>query len=229
MKILIIDDEPQIRVAVKTGLERSNYTTILASNGDDGINLAASQNPDLIILDIAMPGKDGFAVTKELITWCKAPILILSVRYDENDKIKALDLGADDYLVKPFGIGELLARIRALLRRNSNETNISSVMRFKNLTIEKTTRTVKLDDELIHLTPIEYDLLVYMANHHGKVLTHSQLLTKVWGSEFSNESHTLRVHIANLRTKIETNPDKPEFIKTETRVGYRFMSLVNND
>ncbi len=229
MKILIIDDEPQIRVAVKTGLERSNYTTILASNGDDGINLAASQNPDLIILDIAMPGKDGFAVTKELRTWCKAPILILSVRDDENDKIKALDLGADDYLVKPFGIGELLARIRALLRRNSNETNISSVMRFKNLTIEKTTRTVKLDDELIHLTPIEYDLLVYMANHHGKVLTHSQLLTKVWGSEFSNESHTLRVHIANLRTKIETNPDKPEFIKTETRVGYRFMSLVNND
>ena len=229
MKILIIDDEPQIRVAVKTGLERSNYTTILASNGDDGINLAASQNPDLIILDIAMPGKDGFAVTKELRTWCKAPIIILSVRDDENDKIKALDLGADDYLVKPFGIGELLARIRALLRRNSNETNISSVMRFKNLTIEKTTRTVKLDDELIHLTPIEYDLLVYMANHHGKVLTHSQLLTKVWGSEFSNESHTLRVHIANLRTKIETNPDKPEFIKTETRVGYRFMSLVNND
>ncbi len=229
MKILIIDDEPQIRVAVKTGLERSNYTTILASNGDDGINLAASQNPDLIILDIAMPGKDGFAVTKELRTWCKAPIIILSVRDDENDKIKALDLGADDYLVKPFGIGELLARIRALLRRNSNETNVSSVMRFKNLTIEKTTRTVKLDDELIHLTPIEYDLLVYMANHHGKVLTHSQLLTKVWGAEFSHESHTLRVHIANLRTKIESNPDKPEFIKTETRVGYRFMSLVGND
>ena len=230
MKILIIDDEPQIRIAVKAGLERNNYETILASSGTEGLNLAATYLPDIIILDIAMPGKDGFAVTRELRTWSKIPIIILSVRDDERDKIKALDLGADDYLVKPFGIGELLARIRAVLRRNLNDTNLTTaVIKYKNLSIDKANRLVKINDTIIHLTPKEYDLLNYMAVNQGKVLTHTQLLTKIWGAEFANDSHTLRVHIANLRNKIEANPQRPEFIKTETRVGYRFMNLDTID
>ncbi len=227
MKILIIDDEPQIRIAVKAGLERNNYETILASSGTEGLNLAATYLPDIIILDIAMPGKDGFEITRELRTWSKIPIIILSVRDDERDKIKALDLGADDYLVKPFGIGELLARIRAVLRRNLNDANITtSIFKYKNLSIDKANRLVKINDTIIHLTPKEYDLLNYMATNQGKVLTHTQLLTKIWGAEFANDSHTLRVHIANLRNKIEDNPQRPEFIKTETRVGYRFMNML---
>jgi two-component system KDP operon response regulator KdpE len=223
MKVLVIDDEPQIRRALRAGLERSNYEVLLASSGEEGLDLAALHSPDLVILDLAMPGTNGFDVCKQLRSWTKTPIIILSVREGEDDKIKALDIGADDYLTKPFGVGELLARMRAVLRRAaSDEENEETSFTCAQLHIDFVHRIVKVGDKEIHLTPKEYDLLRYMALNANRVLTHRQLLTKVWGAEYADDTHTLRVHIANLRNKIEEHPERPVFIHTETRVGYRF-------
>jgi|LakMenEpi03Aug12_release.lakeMendotaPanAssembly.Ray.scaffolds.fasta_scaffold236349_1 two-component system KDP operon response regulator KdpE len=225
MKILVIDDEPQIRRALRVGLEQNNYQVFLAASGEEGLDLAASRLPDLIILDLAMPGKNGFDVCKELREWTKTPIIILSVRDREEDKIKALDLGADDYLTKPFGIGELLARARAVLRRQApDDEQEQSTFTCANLKVDFAHRRVYLANEEIHLTPKEYDLLRYMTTNADRVLTHRQLLSKVWGPEYENDSHTLRVHIANLRNKIEAHPERPFYIHTETRVGYRFRT-----
>jgi two-component system KDP operon response regulator KdpE len=225
MKILVIDDEPQIRRALRVGLEQNNYQVFLAAAGEEGLDLAASRLPDLIILDLAMPGKNGFDVCKELREWTKTPIIILSVRDREEDKIKALDLGADDYLTKPFGIGELLARARAVLRRQApDDEQEQSTFTCANLKVDFAHRRVYLANEEIHLTPKEYDLLRYMTTNADRVLTHRQLLSKVWGPEYENDSHTLRVHIANLRNKIEAHPERPFYIHTETRVGYRFRT-----
>lgn len=225
MKILVIDDEPQIRRALRVGLEQNNYQVFLAASGEEGLDLAASRMPDLIILDLAMPGKSGFDVCKELREWTKTPVIVLSVRDREEDKIKALDMGADDYLTKPFGIGELLARARAVMRRqSSDDQQEQSTFAFANLKVDFAHRRVYLSNEEIHLTPKEYDLLRYMTTNADRVLTHRQLLSKVWGPEYENDSHTLRVHIANLRNKIEEHPERPYFIHTETRVGYRFRT-----
>ncbi len=225
MKILVIDDEPQIRRALRVGLEQNNYQVFLAANGEEGLDLAASRMPDLIILDLAMPGKSGFDVCKELREWTKTPIIVLSVRDREEDKIKALDLGADDYLTKPFGIGELLARARAVLRRQApDEEQEQSTFTCANLKVDFAHRRVFIANEEVHLTPKEYDLLRYMTTNADRVLTHRQLLSKVWGPEYENDSHTLRVHIANLRNKIEEHPERPYYIHTETRVGYRFRT-----
>jgi two-component system KDP operon response regulator KdpE len=199
----------------------------MAANGDEGLDLAASKAPDLIVLDIAMPGKSGFDVCQELREWSKTPIIILSVRDNEEDKIKALDLGADDFLTKPFGIRELLARMRAVLRRSSaDEDKQESHFVCENLSVDFAHRTVTLNGQEIHLTPKEYDLLSYLVNSRDRVLTHRQLLSKIWGPEYENDSHTLRVHIANLRNKIEEHPERPGFIHTETRIGYRFRSVL---
>jgi two-component system KDP operon response regulator KdpE len=226
MKVLVIDDEPQIRRALKAGLERNNHEVNLAASGEEGLDLAAMQSPDVVILDLAMPGTDGFQVCKQLREWSKVPIIVLSVRDSEEDKIRALDTGADDYLTKPFGIGELLARVRAVVRRATSEqgSEETTVFSCDGLVIDFPRRVVTLDGREVHLTPKEYELLRYMSTNLGRVLTHKQLLTKVWGPEFSDDYHTLRVHVANLRNKIERQPERPHFIHTETRVGYRFQT-----
>ena len=230
MKVLVIDDEPQIRRALRVGLEQNDYSVMLAATGEEGLDLAASRTPDLIILDLAMPGMTGFDVCRELRTWTKTPIIVLSVRDTEEDKIMALDLGADDFLTKPFGIRELMARIRAVLRRTSKDKDTeATTFTCHDLFVDFVHRRVTKASQEIHLTPKEYDLLKYMAANADRVLTHRQLLSKVWGPEYEHDSHTLRVHIANLRNKIEDQPERPKFIHTETRVGYRFKVELNED
>ncbi len=223
MKVLVIDDEPQIRRALRAGLEHNGYEVMLAANGEEGLDLAALKIPDLLILDLALPGTDGFTVLKQLREWANIPVIVLTVREGEEEKIKALDLGADDYLIKPFGLGELLARMRAVMRRaNTEEKEAESTFEYQGLFVDMAKRLVSIDEIEVHLTPKEYDLLKYMILQPNRVLTHRQLLTKVWGPEYSEDHHTLRVHIANLRNKIETHPERPRLIHTEMRIGYRF-------
>lgn len=227
-KVLVIDDEPQIRRALRAGLERAGYNVALAESGEQGLDSAATTPPDLVILDLAMPGIDGFSVCEELRRWTKAPIIVLSVRDDEDDKIRALDLGADDYLTKPFGIGELMARVRANLRRASADADPNeSQFKSGTLEIDFAHRQVFVNGAEVHLTPTEYDLLNCLVLHRNKVLTHRQLRAKVWGPEYADDPHVLRVHIANLRNKVEVDPTRPKFIQTETRIGYRFR--VDNE
>ena len=219
MKILIIDDEPQIRIAVKAGLERNNYETILASSGTEGLNLAATYLPDIIILDIAMPGKDGFAVTRELRTWSKIPIIILSVRDDERDKIKALDLGADDYLVKPFSFEELYARVRALLRRPKN--TVGTVIKLADLTLDPISFNVTRNNHPIELTSKEFTLLEYMMHHPNQVLTKDMIINHVWNEESNILVNTIEVYIGYLRNKIDRPfPKLPNLIQTKRGFGY---------
>ena len=225
MKVLVIDDEPQIRRALRIGLERNDYTVTVAATGEEGLDLAALSPPDLVILDLALPGIQGLEVCRQLREWSKAPIVVLSVREDQSDKIAALDLGADDYLTKPFSLDELLARMRAVLRRARTEGEPESpLFTAGDLTIDYVRRRVALQDKEIHLTPTEYELLKFMAQHADRVLTHRHLLTKIWGSEYADDTHTLRVHIANLRDKIEPSPARPRFLHTEPRIGYRFRA-----
>jgi two-component system KDP operon response regulator KdpE len=225
MKALVIDDDPQIRRALRAGLERNGYTVALAASGEEGLDVAAEQAPEVVILDLAMPGLDGLEVCRQLREWTSVPIVVLSVREGEKDKIAALDLGADDYLTKPFSLEELLARLRAVLRRaGSAEEPEAPSFSAGDLQIDFTRRTVTLAGNEVHLTPIEYDLLRYMALHPDRVLTHRQLLTKVWGAAYAEDTHTLRVHIANLRHKIEPDPARPRLLHTEPRIGYRFRT-----
>jgi two-component system, OmpR family, KDP operon response regulator KdpE len=223
VRALIIDDEPQIRRALRAGLERNGYTVLLAASGEEGLDMAALHPSDIVILDLAMPGIDGLEVCRQLRGWTQVPIVVLSVREGEADKIAALDLGADDYLTKPFSLEELLARMRAVLRRASAAPE-PDAPQFSagELRIDFAHRRVTLADEELHLTPTEYELLRYMALNPDRVLTHRQLLTKVWGPEYAEDTHTLRVHIANLRNKIEPDPTRPQLLHTEPRVGYRF-------
>ncbi len=224
LRVVVIDDEPQIRRALRTGLERFSFKVTLCESGDRGLDEISVAVPDAVILDLAMQGIDGMEVCRQLREWSNVPIIVLSVRDSEDDKIKALELGADDYLTKPFGIRELVARLRAVLRRTSNEQTSESTFFCGGLLIDYTKRMVTRDGNHVRLTPKEYDLLRYMVANVDRVLTHSQLLSKVWGSEFCDDHHTLRVHIANLRNKIERQADRPQFIHTETRIGYRFQS-----
>lgn len=222
MKVLVIDDEPQIRRALRVFLEQNHHEVHLAASGEEGLDQAALTLPELVILDLAMPGLNGYEVCKQLRTWSKAPIIILSVRDQEEDKIKALDMGADDFLTKPFGMGELLARMRAVHRRAGSEDIGESDFNVDELHIDFSRRIVTLAGQEIHLTPKEYEMLRYMSMNVNRVLTHRQILTKVWGPEYADDTHTLRVHIANLRNKIEQTPERPKFIHTEPRIGYRF-------
>jgi two-component system KDP operon response regulator KdpE len=223
MKVLVIDDEPQIRRALRVYLEHNHHEVRLAASGEEGLDQAAVNAPELVILDLAMPGLSGYEVCRQLRAWCKAPIIVLSVRDQEEDKIKALDLGADDYLTKPFGMGELMARIRAVCRRSGTEEPEPSFDCDK-LHIDFVHRIVTVAGNEVHLTPKEFDLLKYMSTNINRVLTHRQLLTKVWGPEYADDTHSLRVHIANLRNKIEQSPERPQFIHTEPRIGYRFRA-----
>ena len=226
MKVLVIDDEPQIRRALKMGLERNEYVVSLASSGEEGLDKMATEQFELVVLDLAMPGLDGFEVCRQIRSWSQVPIVVLSVRDSEEDKIKALDCGADDYLTKPFGVGELLARIRAVVRRTKGaEANLlTPIFTEGNLVVDFDKRIITVSGDIVHLTPKEYDLLHMLITNANRVLTHRQLLTKIWGIEYAEDHHSLRVHIANLRNKVEVDPTRPKLIQTETRIGYRFVS-----
>lgn len=221
--VLIIDDETQIRKLLQITFESNEYKVMLASNATEGSVMAANHPPDLIILDIGLPDKNGHDVLKDLREWFTAPVIILSVQNSEDDIIRALDNGANDYLVKPFRTGELLARVRSALRLASAD-EMAPVLQFDALQIDLLSRTVRKGNEIIKLTATEYTLLVLFAKNEGKVLTHHYLLKEVWGPGFINQSQYLRVFIAQLRKKIEDNPNRPQHIVTESGVGYRFMS-----
>ncbi|WP_437193290.1 response regulator [Planctomicrobium sp. SH527] len=222
--ILIIEDEQPIRRFLRASLSSEGYLVTEADSGQDGLKKAISQPPDLVILDLGLPDLDGQEVLERLREWCTAPIIILSARDQESQKILALDHGADDYLTKPFGVGELLARIRTALRhvhRNSKESTIITV---GDLRVDLTSRLVFRNDNEVHLTPLEYKLLVTMLKHQGKVLTHRFLLREVWGPQDSHENHYLRVFFNSLRKKLEHDSARPRYILTEQGVGYRFAS-----
>lgn len=221
-RVLIIDDENQIRRMLKVALSAHGYETAVASSGQDGLNQAAVFHADLIILDLGLPDMDGLEVLKQLREWTQAPVIILSVREMENDKILALDSGADDYVAKPFNIGELLARMRVAIR-HAAKTEDEPILKFGELTVDLARRQVILDGKEIKLTPTEYDILKNLVIHAGKVLTHRQLLKAIWGVDYQEQAHYLRVYIGQLRKKIEPDLTRPKYIITEPGVGYRFL------
>jgi len=222
--ILIIDDELQMRRLLEITLESNGYNIIEAVNGKEGINLAASHQPSLIILDLGLPDGSGHLVLKQLREWFTNPIIILSVQSSEEDIVTALDNGANDFLVKPFRTGELLARIRSALRSIDNSEENDSVFTAGELQIDFVARTVKKKDELIKLTVTEYKLISLFVQQAGKVLTHQYLLREIWGPGYINQSQYLRVFVAQLRKKIEDDPNRPVLIITEPGVGYRFTA-----
>jgi two-component system, OmpR family, KDP operon response regulator KdpE len=222
-EILVIDDEAAIRKLLEITLQNNDYTVREAACAKEGLCAAATHPPDLVLLDLGLPDESGHAVLKNLREWYNNPIIILSVNNDEENIVQALDNGANDYLTKPYRTGELLARIRTALRNTSTIEN-TTVLTFNELEIDFASRTVKKSNEAIKLTAIEYSLLALFAKHEGKVLTHQYLLKQIWGLQFSNETQYLRVYIAQLRKKIENDPNKPRFLITESGVGYRFVA-----
>jgi two-component system KDP operon response regulator KdpE len=221
--ILIIDDESQIRKLLSITLQSNGYHILETETAKEGMTIAASKPPDLILLDLGLPDLSGHEVLKHLREWYSNPIIILSVQDNEEDIVSALDHGANDYLIKPFRTGELLARIRSALRKASLDEN-SPVIECGDLVIDFGARVVKKENRIVKLTVTEYALLALMAKGEGKVLTHQFLLNEVWGPTYKNESQYLRVFVAQLRKKIETDPNRPVHIITEPGVGYRFMS-----
>ncbi len=222
-RVLVVDDEPAIRRFLHGLLPAHGYSVFEAPNGQAALERAVADRPDVIILDLGLPDLDGVQVTRLLREWSRIPIIILSVRGQEQDKVSALDAGADDYLVKPFGSQELLARLRAALRRSAQSSS-EPVIASGGLEIDLTRRRVTVDSSEVQLTPTEYDLLRVLALNAGKVLTHHQLLREVWGVGYDQEMHMLRVNISNLRRKLEPDPARPRFILTEPGVGYRLRT-----
>jgi len=220
--ILVIDDEVQIRKLLTITLQSNNYKVFEASTGKEGLNLVSNHPPDLILLDLGLPDENGHEILKHLREWYSNPIIIISVQSSEEDIVKALDNGANDYLIKPFRTGELLARIRSALRKAGSEPNVSTV-NFRDLAIDFANRIVRKNDQVIKLTATEYSLLSLFARNEGKVLTHQYLLNQIWGASHQNESQYLRVFVAQLRKKIETDPNRPTHIITESGIGYRFI------
>ena len=221
-RILVVDDEPQIHRFLRPGLTASGFEVIMAETAADAIKAAATQAPALIILDLGLPDRDGKDVITEIRAWSTVPIIVLSARDRESEKIAALDLGANDYINKPFGIGELLARIRAALRHQAQEARETTVYRQGGLEIDTLARKVSLNGETVRFTPKEYDLLHVLVRNAGRVITHRQILAAVWGPAHTGDTQYLRVFIGQLRQKIELNPADPTFILTEPGVGYRF-------
>ena len=221
--ILIVEDEQQIREAVAASLECEGFAVHQAGTAKHAAVLAAEKRPDLVVLDLGLPDRDGVDFIRDYRAWSATPILILSARTEESSKVDALDAGADDYLTKPFGVAELLARTRALLRRHQGRQQpVEPVLRFGEFSIDCVHRVVKRLNTQLHLTQIEYRLLVSMASNPGRVLTHRQLLAQVWGSQAVENHQYLRVYVGHLRQKIEDNPAQPRHILTEIGVGYRF-------
>lgn len=222
-RILVVEDEPEIRRFVRLTLESEGHEVQEAAGAQRGRIDAGSWRPDLLVVDLGLPDGDGVELIRELRTWSAIPVIVLSARSAEADKIVALDAGADDYLVKPFGAGELLARVRAQLRRHLQQTPAGeSVLRFGDITLDLLHRHVDRRGERLHLTPIEYKLLTHLATQPDRVVTHQQLLKAVWGPGHTQDTHYVRVHIGNLRKKIEQDPSMPRHLLTETGIGYRF-------
>lgn len=223
--ILIVEDEPDIRRFVRLTLSAEGHTVHEAHCVQRGLIEAATRRPDLVVLDLGLPDGDGVDLIRDLRQWSAVPVIVLSARSGEADKIAALDAGADDYLVKPFGAGELMARVRAQLRRHSQQTPSGEpVLAFGNVSIDLVRRRVERAGEVLHLTPIEYKLLTHLASQPDRVITHQQLLKTVWGPGHAADTHYVRVHMANLRKKIEHNPTLPVHLVTESGIGYRFVA-----
>ena len=221
--VVIIEDEPQIRRFVRASLEVEGCHVTEAGTAERGLVEAGTRKPDLIILDLGLPDRDGVEVVRDLRAWSSVPILILSARSDETDKVSALDAGADDYLTKPFGVAELMARVRALLRRAQLAVTEDAQISFGSITVDLARRRVTREGEPIHLTPIEYRLLTLLLANAGRVLTQRQLLQEVWGPSHADDTHYLRVYMTGLRRKLEENPTQPRHLRTETGVGYRLV------
>ena len=224
LKILVVDDERPIRRFLNASLG-NRYKILEAENGTDAIKMAAMDHPEVIILDLGLPDMDGTDVTRRLREWTNVPIIVISVRDSEQDKVAALDAGADDYLTKPFGTSELLARIRVALRRSNKPDEEAVVFQQDDLRIDFAKREVWVNECLVTLTPTEYSILRVLVTHTGKVLTHQQLIKEVWGGNYEVNAHLLRVNVSNLRRKIESNPLQPCHIVTEPGVGYRFKEI----
>jgi two-component system KDP operon response regulator KdpE len=221
--ILVVEDDPQMRRFLRATLTTSGYRLLEASTAQDGIRQASVQHPDLIILDLGLPDMDGLDVTRQLREWSTTPIIVLSARNQEHDKVMALDAGADDYLTKPFGTSELLARMRVALRHalQSTQGTDDPVFLAGDLKVDMAHRQVFVGEEEVHLTPIEYKLLLLLVQYAGKVVTQRQLLHDVWGPNYVNENHYLRVYMGQLRHKLEADPTRPRYLITEPGVGYR--------
>lgn len=223
MNVLIIEDEKEIRRFLRLALEAESFRVFDAETLQRGLIEAATRKPDLVILDLGLPDGDGNAFIREFRQWSQAPLLVLSARSDEQDKISALDNGADDYLCKPFGIGEFLARLRVLQRRLRLTTVDEPVFSFSDVSVDLAARVVTRNGEHIHLTPIEFRLLSVLLNNHGKVLTRHQLLSQVWGPNAVESNHYLRIYMGHLRHKLEQDPARPRHLLTESGIGYRFI------
>ena len=223
-RIVVIEDEQQIRRFVRHALQDAGCKVYEAETGAQGLIEAGTRKPDLVILDLGLPDRDGIDVIRDLRGWSDVPVIILSARSDEDDKIAALDAGADDYLAKPFGVGELLARSRAMLRRRSRAGDeLAPVLAFGDVCVDLSRRSVHRNNEALHLTALEYRLLAVLVANAGRVMTHRQLLREVWGPSYVDSSHYLRIYVGHLRQKLEADPTQPRFILTETGVGYRFQ------
>jgi two-component system, OmpR family, KDP operon response regulator KdpE len=223
--ILVVEDDPQIRRFLRATLAAEGYQFHEALTAEEGTAQAAARRPDLILLDLGLPDHDGLEVIRGVREWSQMPIVVVSARGQEKDKIAALDLGADDYVAKPFAVGELLARIRAALRRSASagQEGSGAVVRFGRVEMDLERRLVKVDGEDVHLTPNEYKLLQVLVQHPGKVLTQRQLLNEVWGPNHTEQAQYLRVYVAQLRRKLETDPTRPKHLQTEPGIGYRLV------
>ena len=223
--ILIVEDEPEIRRFVRMALESEGHEVHEAATLQRGLIEAGSRRPDLVVLDLGLPDGDGVELIRDLRTWSTSPVIVLSARSGEADKVAALDAGADDYLVKPFGAAEMLARVRAQLRRQAlAPASVDAVLRFGRITVDLARRVVERDGQPLHLTPIEYRLLTHLVAQPDRVITHQQLLKAVWGPGHAEDTHYVRVHMANLRKKVEDDPSMPRHLLTESGIGYRFRA-----
>jgi two-component system KDP operon response regulator KdpE len=228
-RILVVDDEPQIRRFLSASLNSHEYTVIEAHTGNEAIRLCTTAQPDLVILDLGLPDMDGREVLSRIREWSRVPIIVLSVRFDEQDKIDALDRGADDYVTKPFGMGELLARMRTALRHRVGTSEEAPLFTSGGLAVDLTRRVVTVEGQEVRLSRKEYEVLRTLVKHAGKVITHQQLLREVWGPAHVNETQYLRVYVGQLRQKIERDPTQPRYIITEAGVGYRLRQLDDDD
>ncbi len=224
IRVLVVDDEPQILRALRVALKGYGYDVQTAADGEEALDLLALHPPDIVILDLVMPGKSGFDVVRDVRTWSRVPVIVLSARGEERDKVTALDLGADDYLTKPFSMNELLARIRVALRHRPEQAASDPVIHAGAVAIDLVRRVVTRDGAEVHVTPTEWQLLVELARAAGKVLTQRMLLQRVWGPEYGDEAQYLRVYINQLRRKLEADPARPRILITEPGVGYRLIA-----
>jgi two-component system KDP operon response regulator KdpE len=226
-RVLAVDDDPQILRAVRTSLETRHFDVVTASSGEGALEVLGNQAVDLILLDLGLPGIQGDEVISRLRSWTQVPVIVLSIRDAQSDKVRALEAGADDYVIKPFDIPELLARVNAVLRRSAME-DLPPTLRFEGLVIDLNKQLVTRDDKTVHLTPTEYSLLREMATNPGKLLTHQWLLRKVWGPGYGEESQYLRVFVRQLRRKLGDDLTKPRWITTEPGLGYRWVAVLQS-